>query len=312
MDCSHSELQTRGLGISGIVGAVSVAFLWALCYPLITTTVGAAPPLVIAALRALFAGLTLLVPSFWFGRSQPRGWDWLVVAAIGVTWTGVGFAGMFSAGGRISPGVATVVANSQPLLAAVLGSFALDERLVPNQTIGIGIAFAGVGVVALPSLIRGSGSTATSIGGLVYVLLGALGVAVGNVLMKRYASRLDVVSTTGWQLIIGSAVLFAAVGVGRQAVSIHWTRDAVLAFVALFSLGTAVPFALWLALLKRAPLHSLNAFTFLTPPIALGIGVLFYGESLGLLEVVGTVLVVGGAWVAAGRLRNGGKRPKGS
>jgi hypothetical protein len=38
----------------------------------------------------------------------------------------MGFSGMFLAGGLVSPGLATVLANIQPLIATVLGYFVLN------------------------------------------------------------------------------------------------------------------------------------------------------------------------------------------
>ncbi|HZK67947.1 MAG TPA: EamA family transporter, partial [Chloroflexota bacterium] len=51
-------------------------------------------------------------------------------------------------------------------------------------------------------------------------------------------------------------------------------------------------FALWFWLLQRDELTRLNAFTFLTPILALAIGVALYGERLALPEVAGIALTL--------------------
>lgn len=287
-----------------VAGAVTVALLWALCYPLITTAVRYAPPLHIGALRAALAGVLLVVLSLALRRPSPRGVDWVAVIAIGVSSTGLGFAGMFMAGGRISPGVATVIANSQPLFAAIIGYFALGERLEGWQSAGMLTAFSGIAVVAAPAVLWAPPGGSVSVAGVAFVLLGAVGVAVGNVIMKGFVTRLDVIAATGWQLLAGSVVLFlAASALADPSNTIRWTAPFVLSVLGLAIPGTAIAFALWFSLLGRAPLNSLNVFSFLTPVFALGIGAAFYNEHLTVFEIAGACLVIAGAWMATLRAR---------
>jgi len=279
-----------------VLGAISVALLWALCYPLVTTAVEYAPPLKLGALRALLAGLVLLGLSV--RRNHPRGRDWLAVAAIGISATGLGFAGMFLAGGRVAPGIATVIANSQPLLAAVIGSFALHEAVSIRASVGMMVSFGGIATIAAPAL-KSPNSESVTIAGILFVLLGALGVAMGNVIMKRCVRRLDPIAATGWQLLIGAAFLGFVSSVWGSDAEIQWTVPFLIALAGLAIPGTAVAFALWFGLLGRAPLTILNVFSFLTPVFALAIGAAFYDERLTMMEVIGACLVVGGAWMAA-------------
>lgn len=280
-----------------ITGGVTVALLWALCYPLIATAVQYAPALHLGSLRALLGGLMLVGLGESTGRRRPRGRQWLAVVAIGVLSTGLGFVGMFLAGGRVTPGIATVVANTQPLLAAAIGSFVVGETLSRLQLVGMGVAFAGVALVAIPTLLP-TPNVAVSPGGIGFVLLGAAGVALGNVTMKRFAVELDPVSATGWQLLVGAACLFGAAVLLEPSATVRWTTPLFLSLVGLAGPGTAVAFALWLALLRRAPLNHVNVFIFLTPVFALIIGASLYGERLGPLELLGAGFILTGAWLA--------------
>jgi len=281
------------------IGAITVAFLWALCYPLVTIAVDYAPPLLVAGLRAFAAGAVLLLVAFAQGRPGPRRSQYLVVVAIGATSTGLGFAGMFLAGGLVTPGIATVLANTQPLLAALIGLVALREPIRSHQAIGMTVAFAGIGLLAGPALLASS-STSLSAGGVSFVLMGALGVAAGNVLMKRFVGTLDVVSTTAWQLLAGSVLLLLASCLLDPPVPVRWTTTFTLTLAGLSLPGTALPFVLWFALLRRAPLNTINAFTFLTPLFALGIAAVWYDERLDLWKALASALVLLGAAAGAG------------
>lgn len=49
----------------------------------------------------------------------------------------MGFLGMFHAAEFVSPGLATVIANAQPIIAAVLAHIFLGEHLKATGTIGL-------------------------------------------------------------------------------------------------------------------------------------------------------------------------------
>ena len=179
-----------------------VMFLWALCFPLNTVGLAFAPPLTLAALRSFVAGAGLLLPAIVLRRAWPRGWRvWLGLLGTGLTVTSMGFGGMFLAGGLVSPGLATVLANVQPLIAAVLGFFLLGERLGSRRRVGLSLGFAGILLVALPGFgVTGANSSPAGIG---FIMLGAVGVAMGNVLLKKLAGQVDLLMATGWQFVLG-------------------------------------------------------------------------------------------------------------
>lgn len=281
-----------------IARLVLVMFLWSLCFPLITVGLAFAPPLTLAALRAFVAGAGLLLPAIVLRRAWPRGWRvWLLLLATGLTITSMGFGGMFLAGRLVSPGLATVLANVQPLIAAVLGFFLLGERLGPRRRVGLSLGFAGILLVALSGL--GVNGTNSSPAGISFIMLGAVGVAMGNVLLKKLAGQVDLFMATGWQFILGGVPLLALAWVWETPGQVVWSGSFVLVLLALGLLGTAVAFALWFSLLHRSELNRLNTATFLTPAFALILGALFFSESLQWVEVGGIVLIlIGVMWAS--------------
>lgn len=118
-----------------------------------------APALRFAALRALFAGALLVALSWLLRRPFPSGArTWLELSGIGLSLTAFGFGGMFLAGGRVTPGLATVVANAQPLVAALLGYLVLGEPLRGLRGLALAVGSSGIVVIAAPSLAPVSGS----------------------------------------------------------------------------------------------------------------------------------------------------------
>lgn len=272
--------------------------LWALCFPLITLGLAFAPPLMLAALRSFVAGAGLLLPALILRRPWPRGWRvWLALTGAGLSLTALGFGGMFLAGGEVTPGLATVLANVQPLLAAALAFFVLGERLGPRRRVGLALGFAGILLVAVPGFASGSANSSPL--GVAYIALGAVGVAVGNVLLKWLAGRVDLLVAMGWQLVLGGLPLLAGALRFEAAQPVTWNLTFVIVLLSLALPGTALAFTLWFSLLHRAELTRLNTFTFLTPVFALIIGALFFAETLTLLELGGVLLILAGlTWIS--------------
>lgn len=279
------------------LGATLVALLWSLCYSLITIAVAHGPALTVAALRAGIAGGFLIVVSLLLGRGLPRRSDWAAIVSVGLSATTLGIGSMFLAGGRVSPGIAEVIANSQPFMTAILGYFVLSERLGRWQVLGMVVAFAGIGLVAGPSLIAQDG-TSTSLG-IGFVLLGALGTAIGNVQMKRYAAA-DPLLLTAWQITVGGLALAVGALVTGSPWP-NWSTPFTWALIGLALPGTAFAFVLWFALLKRAPLNRLNVFSFLVPIFGLGLARVFFDERLSPLQIAGVAFVLIGAGIAGRR-----------
>lgn len=283
--------SSQSLSLSTIVGMVVVAILWAICFPFISVGLPDAPPLLFASLRALLAGACLIVIGIKMGRRFHCSFRRLVMLAlIGFSYTGMGLGGMFLGAGNVGPGVATVLANAQPLFAAILSIFVLREVITVRLSLGLFIGFVGVVVLALPGFDFG---TDRFIGAL-YVLVGAVGTAIGNVLLKLQAGEGDVYWPMGVQLTLGAVFLFVSSLLAGESFEVDWTWSFAGVVFVLAVPATALMVVLWYELLARAPLNKLNPFTFLTPVFGLLIGALFFDETFSAVEIMGIAITVVG------------------
>jgi drug/metabolite transporter (DMT)-like permease len=269
------------------LGAIAVMLLWSLCFPLINVGLSSSPPLFFVAIRALLAGMVLLLFAIALQRPIPRDPSvWIAIVIVGLTATTLGFFGMVFGGGLISPGIATVISNTQPLIAAVLAYFWLNESLTLRQKTGLVIGFFGILLISFGG--NAAHSTATHTIGIIYILMGAVGIALSNVTLKWLAGRGDVWMLMGFQLVIGSIPLFVLSYIFESSQNVDWNFQFILVLLTLALLGTAVATVLWFTLLNHVELSRVNVFTFLTPVFGLLIGLLFFDESLGKLKILGT------------------------
>ena len=261
---------------------------WAISYPMITLSEPYAPIMLTATLRAVFAGILLIVVAVLFKRPVPKTLrDFVYILAIGLTATSLGFWGMFYAGTLVAPGLATVISNTQPLIAAVLGWYVLNERMNKPAVVGAILGFSGIVVISVDTLL----GTGHSLLGIAYILLAALGVAIGNILLKLVVNKIDILYAMGFQLVLGSIPLGLLTLIQDQQ-SAHWSGEFLWVLFILALPGTALPLILWFWLMDKAPLYKLNVFSFLTPVFGLTIGYTYFSESFSFNQWAGIGLII--------------------
>tara|TARA_R110002072_G_scaffold64203_1_gene159155 strand:+ start:133288 stop:134193 length:906 start_codon:yes stop_codon:yes gene_type:complete len=276
---------------------IFVTLAWAACFPLIELGHRAAPPLKFAAIRSLMAGLSIVLPLLFLKRLRILDLSlWKGSFFIAITYTVLGFGGMFLADGRVPSGIATVLTNTQPLITAVLAYFFLSEKLNKRSILGLSISFLGILFIASQSF--SINSLSSSFIGFLFILLGAFGTGAGNVFMKKLVLRHDPLTLTGLQYIIGSIILFPLSYFVETHAPINWHPSFFWSLVILAIPGTAMATVFWIYLLKKIDLVKLNMFTFLTPAFGLIIGHLLFNEKYFYNDVLGIILILVGILLA--------------
>ena len=272
---------------------VLVMFLWAACFPLIVAGFAYAPHLTFAALRAFLAGTALVALGMILGRSWPRGMRvWLAIFGIGLGATSLGFLGMFMASEFILPGLATVLANAQPLMAAALAIVVLGERLGGRSKAGLALGFIGILLIAAPQYQAPAGNTFVL--GASYILLAAVGITISNVLIRALAERADTLMAMGSQMLIGGVPLTVGAVLYEDPMSVTFSPQFILILLTISLFGTSLAYWLWSEILRTTELSRANAFAFLVPGFGLAMGVVFFGESIGLLTGLGILVTLVG------------------
>jgi drug/metabolite transporter (DMT)-like permease len=278
---------------------ILVMFLWAICFPLIVAGFAYAPHLTFAALRAFLAGGALVAVGLLLGRRWPRGLRvWITLVFIGLGATSLAYLGMFHASEFVSPGIATVLANTQPLLAAVLAVMFLGENLDLRGKIGLALGFSGIVFIALPQLATSNAQSYLI--GIGYILLAAFGISVSNVLIRRMAPQVDALMAMGAQLLIGGVPLAIGAFMLEDPRTVVWSYEFVLILAGISLFGSSLAYWLWNEILKKTELNRANVFSFLVPVFGLSMGALFFNERIGWFEAIGIGLSLAGIAIASG------------
>jgi len=291
-------MSAAGDGVGGPIrrmalGVITV-LIWSACFVVIKASQGSAPPLHFAALRALVAGVPLLVVAASAGKLRPPigGWAW--IGALGLTNTTLGLAGMFLSVGVIGAAIPGVLANSQALLVAPFAALFFDEALSRGRVLGLLVGLVGVALV-----LSGDGEGLVTVKGVAFSLMAAAGIAVGNLVMKHIGRRVDALTATAWQYVLGGLPLLGWALVVEDPAELAWTRTFVAGLLFLGLIGSAGTSWLWYQLVRDGELIPLNGLTLLTPVFALGLALLIYRERLSVPSLAGVAATAGGVmWVS--------------
>ena len=239
-------------------------------------------PLLAALLRSLPAGLLLLM----LVRRLPRGAWWWRSAVLGVLNIGLFFALLFVAAYRLPGGVAATVGAVQPLLVALFASRWIGERLT-GRKLAAGVAgLAGVGLLVLQAQARLDAL------GVAAALGGAVAMAAGVVLTKKWGAPDTLLAATSWQLVAGGLFLLPLALLVEGPVP-ALTGINLAGYAYLGAVGTALAYVLWFRGLHRLPASSTALLGLLSPVMAAGAGWLLLGQDLSFGQCVGAALVLG-------------------
>ena len=260
--------------------AALAPMVWGSTYIVTTEFLPADRPLLVGALRALPAGLALLLMT----RRLPWGQWWWRSLVLGTLNVGAFFALLFIAAFRLPGGVAATAGAISPIVVAALAAALLGEAFTRRT------AIAGVaGVAGVSLLVLGPEAGLDPIG-VAAALAGTLSMALGVVLTKRWGRPVGLLAATGWQLTAGGVVLLpVALLVEGAPPAYSLTNLAGTAWLTV--VGTAVAYALWFQGIERLPVASVSFLALLSPVVATVLGWVVLGQSLTFLQMAGALLV---------------------
>lgn len=256
--------------------------IWGSTYIVTTELLPPDRPFTAALIRSLPAGLLLVL----YARRLPARGDWgrlLVLAALNL---GFFQAMLFIAAYRLPGGLAAVIGAIQPLL--VIGmSWAVDRRRPPSLAIGAGVT----GVLGMAALLLSPGAVWDPVG-VAAALAGAVSMAAGTYLARRWQTGMPVLALTGWQLLIA----------GLMLLPLAWSVDAplpalgmgqVLGYAYLSLAGALLAYALWFRGIARLSPVAVSSLGLLSPLTAVLLGWLLLGQAMGGLSLLGLLVVLG-------------------
>ncbi len=223
-------------------------------------------------------------------RRIPReSWPALAVVAIAGNATPAVFFAL--AEQRVETSVAGMLNAVSPLMVLVISVGLSRKAPIRRQVVGLFVGFGGAILMAAPNL---TGTDAQPLG-LFFVGCAVFGYALSNNVIPPLQQAYGGAAVIANALVISSLVLFpyGVYGAGKSEADL----TSIVALVVLGVVGTGMARAMFATLVGRVGAPRSSIMGYLVPVVAIVLGVTVRGEDLHALELVGTVVVLVGAWI---------------
>ncbi|MGD9480425.1 EamA family transporter [Shinella sp. G-2] len=261
--------------------------IWGSTYIVTTQLLPAGYPLTVAMLRALPAGLLLLL----FVRELPKGIWWHRTLLLGALNFSFFWAMLFVSAYRLPGGVAATVGAIQPLIVLGLSRAVMGTAIRPLSVLA---GLAGIGGVAL--LVLTPAASLDPIG-IAAGLAGAVSMAFGTVLSRHWQPPVPPLTFTAWQLTAGGLLLVPVALFLEPSLPMP-TANNLLGFVYLGLIGAALTYIVWFRGLARLGPAAIAPLGFLSPLVAVVLGWALLGQDLSPLQIAGMAVVLGSVWLS--------------
>jgi len=285
MTASPSHLPLRHFLL-----ALAVVAVWGTNFVVIRIALDDLPPLLFATLRFCFA----LLPAAFFVRRPRVAWRSLVAYGVLI---GFGQFGLLyiAMQGRISPGLASLVVQTQVFFTIGLAMAFAGEKVRGFQLVALLTATVGIAIIVLHG-----DSSATPLG-LGLVLAAAMSWAGGNHIAKASGAT-NMFGFVVWAslfsippLFIGSLVMEGWPAI--RAAVVHAGPESWAAVLWQSAGNTMFGYAAWGWLLARHPAATITPTAMLVPVFGMGASALLLGEALPAWKLAAAALVIGGLMI---------------
>ncbi len=282
---------------------VILSLLWGGSFFFIGVAVKEIPPLTLVTLRVSLAAAILLLILRSLGIALPReARVWRGFLIMGLLNNAIPFSLIVWGQSHIPSGLAAVFNATTPLWAVLLAHVVTEnEKLTLARLAGLLSGLAGVAAMIGPAALRGLG---TDVWAQAAIVLAAISYACAGLYGRRFAAwGVPPMATAGGQ-VIGSSILLMPLAL---IIDQPWhlplpSMHTIAAVLGLAGISTALGYTLYFRILATAGTTNLQLVTFLIPPSAMLMGVLWLDESISASQWLGLALIGFGLACIDGRL----------
>src|SRR6266404_2213100 len=266
--------------------AVLVAVIWGLAFVASRLALDELPPTLMTTMRFAIAAMPCL-----FVRKPDVSWP-LLMAISFTLFLGQFLAQAFAIAHGVPVGLSSVIVQSQALFTIGFAALLFHERPSAWQTVGIGVATAGL------LMICGTVGYDFSVGAFAILMISPLSFAAGNLLLRR-AQGAPMFDLFAWLCLVAAVPLLALtlVSNGPQPTwhaLTHMSLTGLTCMIGLGGVSTSIAYWLWGRLLRDYPAAQVVPFALLVPFVGSAASSVVFGETFGALRLAGMITVVGG------------------
>lgn len=216
---------------------------------------------------------------------RPR--DIAHIAVAGLLVHAAYLGGVFSAiGAGVSAGVAALIVGIQPLLTATCVGPLLGEKVTPRQWAGLALGLLGVVLVVWEKLGIGSGAWL----GLLYAVIGLLGITAGTLYQKRFCPAFDL-RTGGVIQYTATGIVLFLLAANTETMHVEWTGSFIFALLWLVLVLSVGAIFLLFVMIRHGAASKVASLFYLTPAVTAVFAWALFDERLAVPALIGMGLV---------------------
>lgn len=285
--------KREGSGAGHIAAFAVMALIWGLTWLPMKIASEAVPPIFLAMMRFLLAGLCYLAFILAKGLPLKMVQPWRVVAASLLITTGC-YSLLFWGVARAPTGLSSIVNLSlMPIFLILIGALYGQERITPRR-----LGAIALGVLGLVMLFSGRTGTAQdgALLGLAAVAVATLSYAWGAVVSRPLMQAMHPITLAFWETSIGALGLIpvSLLVEGYDPAYFAGLTDgrAIMGLIILVLGGSLGGFSIYLWLVRDWGAFRAGLYSFVSPVVAVAVGVAFASEAFGWPEAVGMAVML--------------------
>jgi drug/metabolite transporter (DMT)-like permease len=259
-------------------------------------------PIGVAFWRTTFGAIAMMVAMIIFRTKLPTSFEaWKRLTIAGILMSSVPFVLYAYAQTQVTSSLAAIINAVTPIATVIVILIAFrTEKLKPHVITGIVVGLVGVLVVLAAWQGFGDNNPLAILAMLIAISL----YGIGTPYVRKFVTPLNLPTEVSVFGQIGTAALTLLPLYLLSGPLITQTPDptSLLAIIALGALGSGVAYLLYYKILNVVGSAIASSVTYITPIIAVILGVSLLGEQLHWYEPVGGLIVILGAAISQGSI----------
>jgi drug/metabolite transporter (DMT)-like permease len=281
---------------------LALVAMWGSSFLFNKIAVASVPPATVVAARLTLGALTLVMLVYARGlRLPPFGRIWGAYAVLGVVGNALPFYLIAWGQQFVASALAGILIAAMPLATLVLAHFVVQgERMTLNRAAGFLLGFAGIVLLMEPAAVAGLGGATVEILAQLAILWGALCYSANSVLARLLVKTDFLCAATG-TLLVAAALMLPIALIYDVPWTLHPDTASVASIVWLGIGPTAIATICYFALISSAGPTFMSLVNYLSPAVAVFLGVTLLGEKPGVAAYTGLALILFGIAISQWR-----------
>lgn len=281
---------------------LTAGLIWGGSFLFVEYALTALTPIGVSFWRTAFGAIAMLIAILIYRSSLPKTLDaWVKLTIAGLLMSSVPFTLFAFAQTYVSSALASILNAITPMATVIVMLIAFrSEKLKPHVIVGLVVGLVGVLVVL--GVWQGFGDNEPL--AIIALMFAVTCYGIGTPYVRNYVAPLGLATEVSVFGQIGTAALtlLPFYLFSGQLFTSTPSIEAILSIIAIGALGSGFAYLLFYRVLDIVGSAITSSVTYMTPVIAVILGVLVLGEQLHWYEPVGGLIVILGAAISQGSI----------